>query len=53
MLARDALDGMVLYVQFGTGSIDDEDDYIDECCVTDYFAKQKEYGKSKSFWLRF
>jgi hypothetical protein len=29
MLARETIDGMVLYVQYGTGPIDDEDEYTD------------------------
>lgn len=53
MLARDAIDGMILYAQYGTGPVDDEDDYTDECCLADYLANEKEYGRRKKFWLRF
>jgi hypothetical protein len=53
MLARDSLDGIFLYPEFTTDNPDEEDEYDDESCVIDYFSKEKEYGRRKTFWLRF
>lgn len=52
LLARESLDGILLYIDY-IKEEHQEGDYIDECCMIDYFANEKEFGLRKIIWLRF